>query len=155
MSIPSEATSGGTTTTGSSLTLGDDSQFARKIIERKLASVDEIELVREEVRDKAEKGEPTTLADLLVRSGYITQSQLDRLNLAMDEDSMYRPAQQIPGYQILGKLGQGMATVLGPDDQASASVLAGAFRRLRPRNSGWIFSGPILAVDRPSLIRAG
>ncbi|RJP35115.1 MAG: serine/threonine protein kinase [Phycisphaerales bacterium] len=112
MSVGSDATQGGTTTTGQSSLMGDDSQFARKIIERKLASVDEVELVRDQVRELQKKGQPVTLAEMLVKFGYITKSQLDRLNLAMDEDSMYRPAQQIPGYQILGKLGQGaMATV--------------------------------------------
>jgi len=112
MSVGSDATSGGTTTTGQSMLTSDDSLFARKIIERKLASVDEVELVREEVRELNAKGHNVTLAQMLIKSEYITKSQVDRLNLAMDEDSMYRPAQQIPGYQILGKLGQGaMATV--------------------------------------------
>ncbi len=112
MSVGSNATSSGTTAAGQSILSEDDSQFARRIIERKLASVDEVELVREQVRVLTEKGQETSLAQLLIKGGYITQSQVDRLNLAMDEDSMYRPAQQIPGYQILRKLGQGaMATV--------------------------------------------
>lgn len=90
----------------------DDSLFARKVIERKLATVDEVELVRENLRDQNEKGNHHSLADALVQSGYITRSQVQRLNMAMEDDSMYRPAQQIPGYQVLGKLGQGaMATV--------------------------------------------
>lgn len=90
----------------------DDSLFARKVIERKLATVDEVELVRENLRDQDEKGNHHSLADALVQSGYITRSQAQRLNMAMEDDSMYRPAQQIPGYQVLGKLGQGaMATV--------------------------------------------
>ncbi|MCC7293467.1 MAG: serine/threonine protein kinase [Phycisphaerales bacterium] len=94
------------------MSLEEDSIFARKVIERKLATVDEVEIVREHVRELREKGKHVGLADYLVNSGYITNTQVQRLNMAMEEDSMYRPAQQIPGYQVLGKLGQGaMATV--------------------------------------------
>lgn len=90
----------------------DDSFFARKVIERKLATVDEVELVREHARELRDKGRNVSLADLLVNSGYITKTQVQRLTMSMEDDSMYRPAQQIPGYQVLGKLGQGaMATV--------------------------------------------
>lgn len=90
----------------------DDSVFARKVIERKLATVDEVEMARDRQRDLLVKGERTNLCDLMVDSGYITRSQVDRLNQSVEDDSLYKPAQQIPGYQVLGKLGQGaMATV--------------------------------------------
>jgi len=94
------------------MSLEEDSQFARKVIERKLASVDEVELVREQIRTRVAKGERLSLRSEMIKSGYLTPSQVKRLTMALDEDSMYRPAQQIPGFQVLGKLGQGaMATV--------------------------------------------
>ena len=50
-----------------------------------------------------------TLGDLLFHNGYLTQSQLERVRAQTEEPA---PMQQIPGYQILAKLGAGaMATV--------------------------------------------
>jgi serine/threonine-protein kinase len=39
--------------------------------------------------------------------------------MSLDDDSMYRPAQQIPGFQILGKLGQGAMAVVFKAKQLS------------------------------------
>jgi serine/threonine-protein kinase len=91
---------------------GEQAQLIRKLIERKLVTPDEIELVLGQQRDLMDKGKRIHLAELLVQEGYVTKSQIKRLDQAMEDDSMFRPAQQIPGYQILGKLGHGaMATV--------------------------------------------
>ncbi len=98
---------------------GNDSVIARALVERKLCTSDEVELVRSESRALAQKKQPTSFADLLVQRGYVTRSQLARLNQSMDEDSMYRPAQQIPGYQILSKIGQGAMAVVFKAKQLS------------------------------------
>lgn len=91
---------------------GEDSQLGRKVVEHKLVTTEEVALCKERLQELREKGRKITLLEVLLESGYITKSQLARLNKAMDDDSMYRPAQQIPGFQILGKIGQGaMATV--------------------------------------------
>ncbi|MEK6674415.1 MAG: serine/threonine-protein kinase [Planctomycetota bacterium] len=99
--------------------IADDSQFARLVIERKLCTSNEVDLVRSEARTMTTKGTPTTLQDLLVQRGYVTKSQVARLGRAIDEDSMYRPAQQIPGFQILSKLGQGAMAVVFKAKQLS------------------------------------
>jgi eukaryotic-like serine/threonine-protein kinase len=50
-----------------------------------------------------------SLADILVANGYATQSQLQRIRNVVEEQKNF---QQIPGYQIISKLGAGaMATV--------------------------------------------
>jgi len=90
----------------------EDSQFARLVIERKLCTANEVGLVRAEQKALGDKGVNSALQDLLLQHGYVTHSQIKRLNLAMDEDSMYRPAQQIPGFQILSKIGQGAMAVV-------------------------------------------
>jgi serine/threonine-protein kinase len=91
---------------------GGDSQLGRKIVEHKLATADEIAICRVRLKELEESGKKVRLLDVLLDSGYVTRSQLERLNKSLDDDSMYRPAQQIPGFQILGKVGQGaMATV--------------------------------------------
>ena len=90
----------------------DDSQLGRKLVERKLATANEVALCVARQKELEEQGKTVSLADMLVEAGYLTPSQLSRLQQSMDDDSMYRPAQQIPGFQILAKLGQGaMATV--------------------------------------------
>jgi len=98
----------------------DDSQFARLVIERKLCTANEVELVRAEQKAKNDK---TTLVNLLLEHGYVTHSQIKRLQMVMDEDSMYRPAQQIPGFQILMKVGQGAMAVVFKAKQLSLDRL--------------------------------
>ncbi|MCO6436082.1 MAG: serine/threonine protein kinase [Phycisphaerae bacterium] len=98
----------------------DDTQLARLVVERKLCSSNEVEFVLNEQRHLLEKkGKRHTLQELLLNHGYITHSQVNRLSMAMDEDSMYRPAQQIPGFQILSKVGQGAMAVVFKAKQLS------------------------------------
>lgn len=97
----------------------DDSQIARLVVERKLCTANELELVRAEQRSLVAKGKPITLRDMLIQHGYVTHTQVKRLQMAMDEDSMYRPAQQIPGFQVLSKLGQGAMAVVFKAKQLS------------------------------------
>ncbi|MBN1490582.1 MAG: protein kinase, partial [Phycisphaerae bacterium] len=84
----------------------DESQFGRLVVDRKLATPGEIQACAKQQKELELDGKRITLMELLVKNGYLTRSQLQRLGADM-EDSMYRPAQQIPGYQILGKLGAG------------------------------------------------
>jgi len=101
------------------MSISEESQISRLVVERKFCTANELELVRAELHSLTEKGNPISLADLLVQRGYVTRSQLARLNRAMDEDSMYRPAQQIPGFQIQSKLGQGAMAVVFKAKQLS------------------------------------
>ncbi len=100
-------------------TLGD-SQIARVVVERKLCTANEVGLVRTELKTlNQKKGQSLTLAELLLQRGYITHSQLKRMGTAVDEDSMYKPAQQIPGFQVLKKIGQGAMAVVFKAKQLS------------------------------------
>jgi len=90
---------------------GDDSVLGRLIVERGLASDKEVrECLAQKQRLQAEQDSAaTTLGDLLIRNGILTQRQLERIRLLLEEA---RPSQQIPGYVILEKLGAGaMAAV--------------------------------------------
>jgi eukaryotic-like serine/threonine-protein kinase len=94
------------------MTASDETLFGRKLVDSKFMTSDEVALCEARLRELTEKGEGTNLIDLAIKEGYLTRNQSRRLNKSMDEDSMYRPAQQIPGFQIISKLGQGaMATV--------------------------------------------
>ncbi|MGD2110913.1 MAG: serine/threonine-protein kinase, partial [Phycisphaerae bacterium] len=101
------------------MVIEDDSQFGRLVVERKLCSAAEVDLIRAEQKALSDKGQKTRLSELLVQHGYITHSQIERLNRSVDEDSMYRPAQQIPGFQILSKIGQGAMAVVFKAKQLS------------------------------------
>ncbi len=94
------------------MAIDDDSEIGRKLVERKLATAAEVSLCQARRKELSEKGKTASLCDILVEAGYTTRSQIARLEQLMDDDSMYRPAQQIPGFQIRRKLGQGaMAAV--------------------------------------------
>ncbi len=97
----------------------EDTQFARLVTERKLCTPNEVDLIRAELKTMSKNGQKMSLAELLTQRGFITTSQVKRLNMAVDEDSMYRPAQQIPGFQILSKLGQGAMAVVFKGKQLS------------------------------------
>jgi serine/threonine-protein kinase len=88
----------------------EDTYFARYVIERKLASETEVKKCLARKRDLASRGKNVSLASVMVEQGVMTAAQVKRLESS--EDSTTRPAQQIPGFQILEKLGAGaMATV--------------------------------------------
>ena len=98
----------------------DETQIARLVVERKLCTAAELELVRNEQKAMIKSGKKgTSLAELLTHHGFVTHTQIRRLQMAMDEDSMYRPAQQIPGFQILSRVGQGAMAVVFKAKQLS------------------------------------
>ncbi len=109
--------------TGLGMSTIDDSQIARLVVERKLCTADEVELVRAEQKTLKGNDHRTPLSELLAQHGFVTHTQITRLNRALDEDSMYRPAQQIPGFQILSRVGQGAMAVVFKAKQLSLDRL--------------------------------
>ena len=96
-----------------------DSQLERVLVERKLCTSNELALVKGELQVQADDDDSSSLAEELVVRGFVTRSQIKRLNQSLDDDSIYRPAQQIPGYQILSKIGQGAMAVVFKAKQLS------------------------------------
>jgi serine/threonine-protein kinase len=88
-----------------------DTQIARLAVDKKLITPEELHDCLRQQKEAAKEGTKMTLAEVMIKEGYVTRSQLQRLSTDM-EDSIAQKAQQIPGFQIIGKLGQGaMATV--------------------------------------------
>ena len=101
-----------------------DSMVGRLVVERGLATREEVLAALRRRKEQSEVGGPAvgngeadtsedssggSLADLLVEEGVVTRQQIQRLKPELDEQ---RSTQQIPGYRILSKLGAGaMATV--------------------------------------------
>ena len=93
------------------MSFNDESSFSKLIIDRHLVDPGELELCKARQKEYEDQGKRVPLAQVLLEMGYVTKSQLRRLSGGLD-DSMARPAEQIPGFKILNKLGAGaMASV--------------------------------------------
>ena len=89
----------------------EDSQICRVLIERQLVTPEELRAAGDQRRELAASGHERPLTELLVDLGFLTRTQLQRLH-GSNEDSGGRPAQQLPGYQILNKCGAGAMAVV-------------------------------------------
>jgi len=87
-----------------------DTQLGRVVVDQGLCTRQEVDDCLAMLQETAGDAAATrTLGDLLLANGYLTPSQLERARSHAEEPA---PMQQIPGYQILSKLGAGaMATV--------------------------------------------
>lgn len=89
----------------------EDTLLSRLVVERRLVSPDEVKVAIEQQRQLATNGHARPFGDLLVDLGFLTRTQLARLQ-GGNEDSGGRPAQQIPGYQLQKKVGAGAMAVV-------------------------------------------
>lgn len=90
-----------------------DTVVGKLAVERRLLTAAELGTCQgEQKRLLREEGKRLPLSEVMLQLGYITRSQLQRLSGDNLDDSIATRAQQIPGFQILEKLGAGaMATV--------------------------------------------
>ncbi|HUT60159.1 MAG TPA: serine/threonine-protein kinase [Phycisphaerae bacterium] len=81
-----------------------ETEIARLVVERQLATRDEVEHCRQIIQQDPDR----SLAYVLVEQSVVTNGQIQRIQQSVQAAS----ERQIPGYRILGKLGAGaMATV--------------------------------------------
>lgn len=84
-----------------------DTEVGKVVVDMGLATKTEIEFCREQQKQSSDPNQ-RSLSDLLVENNFITANQAKRIRKSMDE----RKSSQIPGYQLISKLGKGaMATV--------------------------------------------
>ncbi|MCK4275306.1 MAG: serine/threonine protein kinase [Phycisphaerae bacterium] len=84
-----------------------DAELAKLVVEQKLATQEEVDRCLQAHRS-AQDPRNQSLADVMVVRGVVTKGQIDRIKTTLEASR----GQQIPGYQILAKLGAGaMATV--------------------------------------------
>src|SRR5213596_2319121 len=89
------------------LTTNLDTEVGKAVVDMGLATRTEIDFCREHQKQSSDPNQ-RSLADLLVEFNFITVNQAKRIRTTIDD----RKNSQIPGYQLLGKLGKGaMATV--------------------------------------------
>src|SRR5438874_7562597 len=84
-----------------------DTEVGKVVVDLGLATKTEVEFCREQQKQSSDPNQ-RSLADLLIEHSFITANQAKRIRGQIEE----RKTSQIPGYQLLGKLGKGaMATV--------------------------------------------
>jgi serine/threonine-protein kinase len=91
-----------------------DSDLASAVLEAGFATRTEIEFCREQQKQASDPNQ-RSLTDLLVEHSFITSNQAKRLRQIMDE----KRKGQIPGYQLLGKVGKGAMAVVYKGKQIS------------------------------------
>lgn len=86
-----------------------DTILSRVVVDQGLCTREEVDDCLAIQKELSREQKPRALAELLLENGYVTRSQIERAKAAVEESAGF---QQIPGYQILAKLGSGaMATV--------------------------------------------
>ena len=84
-----------------------DTEVGKIVVDMGLATRTEIEFCREQQKQSSDPNQ-RSLADLLIENNFITPNQAKRIRTQVED----RKSSQLPGYQLLGKLGKGaMATV--------------------------------------------
>lgn len=84
-----------------------DTEVGRVVADMGLATRTEIEFCREQQKQSSDPNQ-RSLADILIEHNFITVNQAKRIRGQIDD----RRSSQIPGYQLISKLGKGaMATV--------------------------------------------
>lgn len=96
----------------------EDSQFGRLVVERQLVTAEEVRVATEQQERLAHGNSRRPLGEILVDLGFLTRTQLLRTQ-GTSEDSGGRPAQQLPGYQLLRKCGAGAMAVVYKAKQLS------------------------------------
>ncbi|HEX8524800.1 MAG TPA: serine/threonine-protein kinase [Tepidisphaeraceae bacterium] len=111
------------------LTPNLDTEVGRVVVDMGLATRSEIEFCREQQKQASDPNQ-RSLADLLIEHAFITVNQAKRIRGAIDD----RRSSQIPGYQLLGKLGKGaMATVYKARQNSLDRIVA---VKVLPKKSG-------------------
>ena len=93
-----------------------DSIFGRVVVEKSLCTPMEVQECMDIMRNLAKQGNPQSLMEVLCSQGYLTPTQVERLKPNIDAA---RPTHQIPGFQMLDKLGAGAMAVVFSAKQLS------------------------------------
>jgi len=94
-----------------------DSIFGKLVLEQGYCTEEELAHCRRQLRHQPQEN-PATLEQILLSNRFITPSQARRIKESTKESSK-SPAEQIPGYKIIGKLGAGAMAIVYKAKQLS------------------------------------
>jgi eukaryotic-like serine/threonine-protein kinase len=136
-----------------------DSMFGKLAVEQQFVTSEELKKALERYRTLSREN-PQSLEKVMIEMGFITRSQAIRL-IQNIRDSSKMAANQIPGFQILGKLGQGaMAVVykakqLSLDRTVAVKVLPSKFTENPEYVSRFYKEGKAAALlNHPNIVQA-
>jgi eukaryotic-like serine/threonine-protein kinase len=136
-----------------------DSMFGKLAVEQQFVTSEELKKALERYRTLS-KENPQSLEKVMIEMGFITRNQALRLIQSI-RDTSKMAANQIPGFQILGKLGQGaMAVVykakqLSLDRTVAVKVLPSRFTENPEYVSRFYKEGKAAALlNHPNIVQA-
>ncbi|MGB8227342.1 MAG: serine/threonine-protein kinase [Sedimentisphaerales bacterium] len=94
-----------------------DSIFGKLAIEQGYCTEEELVHCKKQLKNQSQEN-PVTLEQILLSNRFITPSQARRIKESAKESSK-SPAEQIPGYKIIGKLGAGAMAIVYKAKQLS------------------------------------
>jgi len=95
-----------------------DTIFGKMAVEQGLCTGEELRRCVNEVEARRAQN-PVLLKDLLIEKGFVTPTQVQRLSNTIREAKVATAPHQIPGYQVLGKIGAGAMAVVYKAKQLS------------------------------------
>ncbi len=90
-------------------TTSQDTLFGRMALEQRLCTEAELSRCQEDQKSRA-ADEPSTLEELMLEYGFVTETQAERLKATIEESR--EAHRRIPGYKVLGKVGSGAMAVV-------------------------------------------
>lgn len=88
----------------------NDTLLGKMVVDQGLCTREELDECLSLQQQKEKENNAKSLADILVSSGYVTRSQLERIRPQVEDAQNI--TQQIPGYVLLSKLGAGAMAVV-------------------------------------------
>lgn len=136
---------------------GIDAVVARLAVEQGLATAAEVDECRRQQGGRR-VWNVRTLAELLVKNKFITESQLARLRTLIDAE---RTGRKIPGYKMLGQIGKGASAVVFKARQMNLDRLV-AIKVMHKKSTGdtqsaerfYAEARAAAALNHPNIVQA-
>lgn len=90
-------------------TTSQDTLFGRMALEQSLCTEEELQRCLEDQQKRAAEN-PSTIEELMLEYGFVTETQAERLESTIEESR--EAHRRIPGYKVLGKVGSGAMAVV-------------------------------------------
>ena len=90
-------------------TTSQDTLFGRMALEQSLCTEEELQRCLEDQQKRAAEN-PSTIEELMLEYGFVTETQAERLESRIEESR--EAHRRIPGYKVLGKVGSGAMAVV-------------------------------------------